>query len=355
MWHQSSGFGKLGQIEGTMRPRMLIRCFLVVCVIVTAVSCTLDKLPTAATPVAGPTPPIAAPPLPTTVPGVLSLGMPIAGGDVANTAFGMLPFGYHGGGHTEDGHAGWDIEYRLGAPVRAAAAGMVLAVEPDPNTPGRSIVVLEHVVGTHFYRTHYANLATVSSDVVVNELLLAGQPVGTAGTITTTIDGLAITYAMTHFQLDDLEFHREVANPKAVSPEPFLTAEGKALFDSVWATAAYFQELLEPLATNVRAITVTTRTWMRAGGDGPAGIRFTRTGSTYTYELLAESGTVVEAGTVSLAPTSRPPTIDLVSPTATRLGTYDILSNELRLTLANPGISRPASVTPANVYRTTTR
>ena len=332
---------------------MLARSFLVVCVIVTAVSCNLDKLPTAATPIAAPAPPLPAPPLPTTVPGVLSLGMPIATADVANTAFGLLPFGYHGGGHTEDGHAGWDIEYRPGAPVRTAAAGVVLSVEPDPNTPGRSIVVLEHVVGTHFYRTHYENLATVNSDVVVNESLLAGQPIGTAGPITTTIDGLPITYAMTHFQLDDLEFHREIANQKAVSPEPFLNAEGKALFDRVWATAAYFQELVEPFATNARETTVSTRTWTRAGGDGPAGIRFTRRGASYTYELLAESGTVIETGTVALAHTSRPPTIDLVSPTATKLGTYDILSNELRLTLANPGSSRPAAVTPANVYRTT--
>ena len=118
-------------------------------------------------------------------------------------------------------------------------------------------------------------------------------------------------------------------NPKAVSPEPFLNAEGKALFDRVWATAAYFQELVEPFATNARETTVTTRTWMRAGGDGPAGIRFTRQGSTYTYELLTESSTVIEVGTVSLAATSRPSTIDLVSPTATRLGSYDILSNEL--------------------------
>lgn len=332
---------------------MFGRLVVFVAAVLTAISCSFDKLPTAATPVAAPAPPLAPPPLPTTVPGVLSLGMPIASADVANTAFGLLPFGYHGGGHTEDGHAGWDIEYRLGAPVRAAAAGIVLGVEPDPNTPGRSIIALEHVVGTHFYRTHYANLATVSSDVVVNAPLPAGQPLGTAGAITTTIDGLAITYAMTHFQLEDLEFHREIANPKAVSPEPFLNTDGKAVFDRVWATAAYFQELVEPFATNAREMTVTTRTWTRAGGDGPAGIRFTRRGSTYTYELLAESGTVVEAGTVSLAHTTRPPTIDLVSPTSTRLGTYDILSNELRLTLANPGASRPATVTAANVYRTT--
>jgi hypothetical protein len=331
---------------------MPFRLVLVATASIAALSCSFDQLPTAATPIAAPSSPLPTPPLPTRVPGVLSIGMPIDGADIANAAFGMLPFGYHGGGHTESGHAGWDIEYRLGAPVRAAAAGTVLSVDPDPDTPGRFIVVLEHVVGTHFYRTHYANLVNVGSDVVVNELVLARQTIGTAGAITATIGGATVTYAMTHFQLDDLEFHREVPNPKAVSPEPFLNPEGKVLFDRIWATAAYFQELVEPFATNARETTVTTRTWMRAGGDGPAGIRFTRQGSTYTYELLAESGTVVEVGTVSLAATPRPSTLDLVSPTATRLGSYDIMSNELLLTLANPGSSRPASVTAANVYRT---
>ncbi len=311
-----------------------------------------NNLPTAATPVAGPTPPLAAPPLPTTVPGVLSLGMPIGEADAASSAFGMLPYGYHGGGHTEDGHAGWDIEYRIGGVVRAAAGGTVINVDPDPNTAGRSVVILEHVVGEHFYRTHYGNLATVNADVVVDELVLPGQAVGIAGTITATIGTATVTYAMSHFQLDDLEYHREITNPKAVSPEPFLNPAGKALFDRVWASAAYVQELVEPFATNDRARVVTTRVWSRAGGDGPAGIRFTRTGVDYTYELLTESGTVVETGTVTLTSTSRPPTIDLVSPTASRLGTYDLLSNEMRLTLANPGESRPASVNTANVYRT---
>jgi hypothetical protein len=331
---------------------MPFRLILVAAALIAA-ACNLDKLPTASTPIAAPSPPLSVPPLPTAVPGVLSLGMPIEASDVASAAFGMLPFGYHGGGHTQDGHAGWDIEYRLGAPVRAAAAGTVLSVDPDPDTPGRFIVVLEHVVGTHFYRTHYANLVDIRSDVVVDELVLARQALGTAGTITATIGGATITYAMTHFQLDDLEFHREIANPKAASAEPFLNPEGRALFDRVWPAAAYFQELVEPFATNAREIPVTTRTWIRAGGDGPAGIRFIREGSTYTYELLAESGTVIEVGTVSLGHTARPSTIDLVAPTATRLGSYDIVSNELHLTLANPGSSRPATVTTANVYRTT--
>jgi murein DD-endopeptidase MepM/ murein hydrolase activator NlpD len=186
---------------------MVGRAFIMLASIV-MLSCTLDKSPTASTPIAAPAPPLATPPLPTAVPGVLSVAMPIDSIDVANSAFGLIPFGYHGGGHTEDGHAGWDIEYRIGAPVRAAATGTVFSVEPDLIALGRTAVVLEHVVGEHFYRTHYTNLATTSSDVVVDEVILAGQPIGTAGTITATVGEASMTYAMTHFQLDDLEFHR---------------------------------------------------------------------------------------------------------------------------------------------------
>ena len=86
--------------------------------------------------------------------------MPIDAADVANTAFGLAPFGYHGADHAEDGHPGWDIEYRIGGIVRAAAAGTVQSVFPDPFTPGRFTVQLEHLVGTHHYRTVYTNLAT---------------------------------------------------------------------------------------------------------------------------------------------------------------------------------------------------
>src|SRR5688572_19188675 len=163
----------------------MIRRFLIVPVAAAAaLSCNFDKLPTASTPIAAPAPPLAPPPLPTTVPGVLGIAMPIASADIATSAFGLIPFGYHGGGHTEDGHAGWDIEYRIGAPVRAAATGIVFSVEPDEIALGRTAVVLEHVVGEHFYRTHYTNLTAVASDVVVDELILAGQTIGTAGTIT---------------------------------------------------------------------------------------------------------------------------------------------------------------------------
>lgn len=321
-------------------------------------SCTDQKSPLAPTTVAAPTPPVPTPALPTNVPGVLTIAMPINAADLATTAFGLAPFGYHGGDHAEDGHPGWDVEYRVGGIVRAAAAGTVQSVFADVFTPGRFTVQIEHIIGSHHYRTVYTNLASVNTDIAPAEGVGVGQPLGTAGTVFGTVGTTQLTYAMTHFQLDDFEFYREVPNPNAVSPEPFLSANAKQLFDGIWATAAYVHELVEPFVTNPREQSFpASRTWTRAGGDGPAGIRFTRRSgraADYDYALLAESETVVESGTVVLTSTSRPlSSIDLVSPTSSRrLGVYDIVSNELRLSLANPGSPRASDLSAASVYRT---
>ena len=319
-------------------------------------ACTDRKLPLAPTPIAGPTPPIPAPPLPTTVPGVLALGLPIDSADLASTTFGMAPFGYHGADHAEAGHAGWDIEYRIGGVVRAAAAGTVQSVLPEAAFAGRFTVHLEHVVGTHHYRTVYTNLATVNAGIAEAETVQAGQALGTVGTIVAGPFGnplRPLPYAMSHFQLDDFEYYREIANPNAVSPEPFLTADARSLFERMWPNAHVSYELVEPYATNPRDLTFpASRTWTRAGGDGPAGIRFIRRSerdAEFGYELLAESGTVVETGTVQLTLSL----IDLVSPTARRLGAYSIVSNEMRLSLASPGSERPGDLSGATVYRTT--
>ena len=70
------------------------------------------------TPSSNNSPVIVIPPAPGTV---LSIAMPIDGADIVSNAFGLLPFGYHGADHAGGGHSGWDIEYRIGAQVRAAA------------------------------------------------------------------------------------------------------------------------------------------------------------------------------------------------------------------------------------------
>ena len=335
------------------------RAWIVAGIVWIAAGCTDRQSPVAPTMVAAPTPPVPTPSLPTSVPGVLTIGLPIDAADTATTAFGLAPFGYHGADHADDGHAGWDVEYRIGGIVRAAAAGTVQSVFPDSLNAGRFTVQLEHVIGTHHYRTVYTNLASVNADVTPAQVVLAGQALGTAGTLGTPGTLGTLSYAMSHFQLDDFEFYRDVPNPNAVSPEPFLSADAKSLFDRIWTTAAFAHELVEPFITNPREQSFpASRTWTRAGGDGPAGIRFTRhnaRAAEYDYALLAESGTIVESGTVVLTTTTRPlSSIDLVSPvSARRLGVYDIVSNELRLALSLPGSSRPLSLSDASIYRTT--
>ena len=182
---------------------------------------------------------------------VLSIAMPIDGADIVTNAFALLPFGYHGADHAGAGHSGWDIEYRVGAQVRAAADGVVQAIEPDIIVLGRSRVTVEHALGAHIYRTVYANLSSIREEIVLDGAVTRGQPIGVAGTVTSTIGATPVTYAMTHFQVDDFETHREGLDPKAVSPEPFLSADGRAIFDRIWPRSVFAQELTEPFMLDV--------------------------------------------------------------------------------------------------------
>ena len=237
--------------------------------------------------------------------------MPIDAGDVANTAFGLAPFGYHGADHAEDGHPGWDIEYRIGGIVRAAAAGTVQSVFPIRRR-GRFTVQIEHIVGAHHYRTVYTNLASVNADDRVPAKSSRRPGAWHRRHLRHLRHPGTLSYAMTHFQLDDLEYHREVPNPEGGQPRA-VSDRGRegAVRSHLWSRAAYAQELVEPFVTNPRELAFpASRTWTRAGGDGPAGIRFTRRTrrrADYEYALLAESGTVIETGSGGvLNATARP-------------------------------------------------
>ena len=340
-----------------MASEMLKRSVLLILTAAVVAACTSGQSPTAPTTVTATQPPPIVVPLPTNVPGVLSLLMPIDPSDSANTAYGLAPFGYHGADHAEDGHPGWDVEYRIGGVVRAAAAGTVQSVFPDPSVPGRSTVQIEHVIGTHFYRTVYTNLATVTSEIIPAATVRAGQSLGVAGSVSQIVGTTPITYAMTHFQLDDFEYYREIPNPNAVTPEPFLATDAKLFFDRIFSAAVFSTELVEPYASNPRDLRFpASRTWTRVTGDGPAGIRFTRAAArnpNYEYAILAESGTAIETGMVTLGLTARPfPAIDLVSATGRRLGVYDIVSDQMRMSFANAGSNRPIDLGAASLYRT---
>lgn len=299
-------------------------------------------------------PPTVVAPTPGTV---LSIAMPIDGADLVTNAFGLLPFGYHGPDHAGAGHSGWDVEYRLGAQVRAAADGVVQSIEPDIIVLGRSRVTIEHALGAHIYRTVYANLSSIREEIVLAAAVRRGQALGAAGTVTATIGATPVTYAMSHFQVDDFETHREGLDPKAVSPEPFLNAEGRAIFDRLWPRAAFAQELTEPFISMSRDQRFpVTRTWRLESGEGPAGLSFTRAsevGAEHQYLLLTQSGTAIESGAVTLRVLARPfATIDFVTPTGPRLGLYDIVGDQMRLALGSPGAPRPADLGAASVYRT---
>ena len=345
-----------------MSDLLRLRVVLVVALLtILLAACTSGGVPTTpsdtvfpTTPSSNSSPVTVVPPAPGTV---LSIAMPIDGADIVTNAFGLLPFGYHGADHAGAGHSGWDIEYRLGAQVRAATDGVVQSIEPDLIVLGRTRVTIEHALGAHIYRTVYANLSSLREEIILESAVVRGQPIGVAGTVTAAIGGTPVTYAMSHFQVDDFETHREGLDPKAVSPEPFLTVAGRAIFDRIWPRSAFAQELTEPFVSMSRDQRFPlTRTWRLESGDGPAGLSFTRTsefGNEHRYLVLAPSGTAVESGAVTVRVLARPfPTIDLVTPTGPRLGIYDIVSDQMRLALGSPGAPRPVDLGAASVYRT---
>jgi hypothetical protein len=308
------------------------------------------------------TAPAAPTPAPTPAPTVtFSIDMPMEGADAANESGGVNPFGVHIADHGVDGHPGWDLQYRIGASVRAAADGRVQTVmQADPQRPSRFVVQIMHEVGTKGFRTVYFGVESPRPEIVVGTMVRRGDPIGLAGVLTQMIGTGLITSAGIHFQLDDFSYTGGLTNQNAVSPENWLTASGRAVFDSMWTGASYTGELTEPFPSNPRDATFpVTRRWTRQSGGLAPVIEITRaTGTTnsYTYRELGANGETTGAGTIRLTPWTKPyTTIDFMpsgggSP---RLGLYDVLNTTMRLVLGPPGAARPASFAGESMYTTT--
>lgn len=163
---------------------------------------------------------------------------------------------------------------------------------------------------------------------------------------------------MTHFQFDDFTQSVGITNPSATNPEPFLSPSGRAVFDAIWKAAAYNGELCEPFAGNSRtSVFPLTRTWTRESGGLAARIDFTRETNTtndYLYVMRDLDGNDLERGTAQVDPAAPAgATIDFrPSSGPIRLGTWDILSDTMRLDYAAPGAARPAGLAAAAVYKT---
>lgn len=287
-----------------------------------------------------------------------SVRMPIDPVDTARNAYGIWPFGVHGGGHAADGHPGWDVEYRSGASIRAAADGTVANLFQEAEATTFTLAI-DHRVGSQTYRTDYTNIGVVAAGVTPGATVTAGQPIGTAACRSQVVGTVPTTFCMTHFQTDDFTKNEGLTNPFAVSPETVLNAEGRAVFDVIWAKATYSQELVEPFVTNPRnARFPMSRTWTLQSGGLPARLDFRRVttaGNDYEYTLRNAGGTSVEAGTLTIEPLATPlATIDL-HPTGgalARLGVYDIVSGIMQIRLGSPGGARAGSLAGASIYTT---
>ncbi len=292
---------------------------------------------------------------PATPAAAFSISLPLEPADSANSLGTVSPFGAHFADHGEDGHPGWDLNFRLGGIVRAAADGRVQVVMPIGATNSYTIQV-SHSVGGRSYRTDYVGVQNPTPGLTADTPVHAGDPLGQAGTYTQMIGASLLTYAQIHFQLDDFASNAGLTNQNAVCPEGFLSIAARSAFDALWRVAAYSAELLEPFACAPRDIQwPLARTWTRQSGDGPAAIEITRTSprADFTYRLLDANGTATETGTARAASWVAPATIDLVPVSgSTRYGVYDVLDTTLQLALGAPGASRPSD--PASGARYTT-
>ncbi|HSB63313.1 MAG TPA: peptidoglycan DD-metalloendopeptidase family protein [Thermoanaerobaculia bacterium] len=270
-----------------------------------------------------------------------SIALPIQAGDATRIAYGVWPFGVHGGGHPE-GHPGWDFEYVPGRMVLAAADGVVGEIEVDTTEfPGQFNIRLQNRPG---YRTHYDHIGALGPGIAVDASVVAGQALGPAGDVG--------PFNATHFGLD--------RSTGSVCPLSYLTAPSLALFDFLWQTAAYEEELAEPFPCNPIAVTFPlTRVWTRISGSLPAVFELTRLDphtTDYRYTLRNVLGAIVQSGAiVALQPSATPDsgTFDLRpdgSPIPTVFARYRIVSNDMQVAW---GATRPADLSGASDYSTT--
>jgi hypothetical protein len=249
-------------------------------------------------------------------------------------------------GDAVDGHGGFDIEYRVGAPVLAAADGTVDSVTAEAHDPSRRVVHLKHARDRGLYVTDYSNLMAVPDRLVAGAAVARGETLGTAGAF---VDGRS---AMIHFQLGD-PTHLENGQIIA-SPANYVSASARALLDELWRTSAYRAEICEPFMTNSRARGFPfTRTWTRQSGGGPATLEGTCVSDAGDVSYVLSIDGQVETGSMIVGWSARPTTADFrPSSGPQRLAVYDIVSDTMRLALGAPGAVRPASLDSASVYVT---
>ena len=292
--------------------------------------------------------------------------MPIRREDVAHVFLSLWPYGVRGGGHTYDGgHPGWDIEYKFGSFIRAPATGTVQSVHAVPDQPDARVIQIDHLSGTHGYRTVFTNIEKVL--VNVGDLVEVGVPIGSPKAAAAYVNG-PVTYYMTHFQVDDMAHspkYADMSNPMSVSPESYLSDEGKILFREIWSNTAYPQELTSPFASISRGPLnpyPLRRTWTLQGAAAglPASLEITDVdpatramgASTHDYAMRDSSDAITESGTIELEVNASPSKMTFVSTTgARRTALYDIVDDQMRIAWSSSSTKDLASAAVLTTVR----
>jgi hypothetical protein len=283
-----------------------------------------------------------------------AIDMPVSASTANVGAITIWPFGTHGSSHALDGHPGWDVEIATGNSIVAPHGGTVGGLYQDSD--GTYSFHISYGSNQR-YRSDFTNIETLASGIANGASVTAGSALGIPKTRTQFIGSTQLTWAMTHFQFDDMQSNVGITNQFAVFPYNYLSASGRRIFDAMFQRAAYNQELCEPFPYNPRVVTPPlTRTWTLQSGSHAARIDVTcdPVANTYGYAFKDSTGTTTESGTVTLQAVGVTPSrMDLTSSTgAVRRAVWDIACSVMRLDYGAAGATRATGLGNASIYTT---
>lgn len=280
--------------------------------------------------------------------------------DISNKITGVAPFGYHVAEHRYDGHPGIDFFYIPGTTITAAIGG-TLQVFSDSYDPAKKTVQINFSEKSKNYRIVYTNFSALEPGIESGAKVTTGQVLGTAGSQTQIQDGgVPVTYAMTHFQVDDFSISYGLTNKTAVTPEHYFSATAKTALDQIWAISFYHQMVCEPFLTNPRGLLANPtliRSWTKNSGVHAERVDFVCDyvqNGIYRYILYNTEGNVIETGTATVkAKNSSIPTIDLTPVSgAVRKGVISVKDNKMLLAYSVPAGNQPDDLAGASEYST---
>jgi hypothetical protein len=228
------------------------------------------------------------------------IGLPIKLEDSEDRAMGLLPFGIHIADHGIDGHPGWDLEYKLDAPILAAADGQVSHINKSSDYNDYNLRI-DHRFGNENFATDYVHVGTLAPEITKGAKIKKGQVIGKPAIQTRRLGKNEITYSIIHFQLNDFSKNEGLTNPNAVNPGDYLDQEGEKNFNAIWKNADYSVEIFEPFSNNPRDIKFPQITrWQLKSGDVQY-LEFRRNDAknpVWEYTFLGSDGTTKEQGSI---------------------------------------------------------